>query len=61
MSRLRHIEELAVDHEFYTWCYSPEGRAYWEDYAKKTADMNVWQYCMFLSNIHDIEMNRLDG
>lgn len=49
MSRLRHIAELAVDREFYDWCNSPEGRKYWEDYAKRTKCMNAYQYAMFIN------------
>lgn len=57
MSRSRHIHELAIDHEFYDWCNSTEGRTYWEEYAKKTADMNAFQYCMFVTGEVIIEVN----
>ena len=57
MGRCRHIEELAVDHEFYDWCNSLKGRKYWEEYAKKTAGMNAYQYCIFLTGEVIVEIN----
>jgi hypothetical protein len=47
MSRIREIEELAIDHEFYDWCNSKDGKLYWSKFNEDTKCMNLVQFFVY--------------
>lgn len=47
MTKIREIEEFVVDHEFYDWCKSINGKLYWDKFIKDTDGMTITQFFVY--------------